>query len=81
MCLGLPGEVVELSERDGVRLGLVEVGGVRKPTCFSWTPEARVGDHVVVHAGFAVAVLDEAAAARSRALFAEMRPESTEGVA
>ena len=49
--------------------------GVDKTVCLALTPEAGTGDWVIVHAGVAIAVLDEAAAAETLDLFAQMLPE------
>lgn len=43
-------------------MGTVRFGGIRKEVCLAYTPEAKVGDYVLVHVGFALAVLDEKAA-------------------
>ena len=40
-------------------MGRVEFGGILKDVCLSYTPEARVGDYVLVHVGFAISRLDE----------------------
>lgn len=59
MCLGIPGEVVEVDEPDeGLREGTVSFGGVRKRVCLAYVPEVQQGDYVIVHAGFALSVLD-----------------------
>lgn len=69
MCLGVPGRVLALTLEDGVvRLGRVDFGGVSKDVNLSYVPEAAVGDWVIVHVGFAIARLDEQAAARTLAL-------------
>lgn len=62
MCLAVPGRVLELLERDGLRCARVDFGGVRKEICLETTPEARAGDWVLVHVGFALRTIDEAAA-------------------
>ncbi len=62
MCLGIPGEVVELHEQDGLPMGKVEFGGIRKDVCLVYTPEARVGQYVLVHVGFAISQIDTAEA-------------------
>lgn len=53
--------------------GLVDLGGVRKPVSLVLVPEAVVGDHVIVHVGFAIGLVDPEEAARSLALFSELR--------
>jgi len=62
MCLAVPGRVLETHERDGLRFARVDFGGVRKEICLETAPEARPDDWVLVHVGFALRVLDEAAA-------------------
>ncbi len=59
MCLAIPGEIVEVTEGD-LRTGRVSFGGVTKEICLAFVPEARVGDYVLVHAGFAIAQVSEA---------------------
>jgi hydrogenase expression/formation protein HypC len=62
MCLAVPGRVLETHVRDGLRFARVDFGGVRKEICLETAPEARADDWVLVHVGFALRVLDEAAA-------------------
>jgi hydrogenase expression/formation protein HypC len=62
MCLGIPGRLTEVYQRDGLVMGKVEFGGILKETCLSYTPEAQVGDYVLVHVGFAISRIDEAEA-------------------
>ena len=62
MCLGIPGKLIEVYEQDGLPMGKVEFGGILKEVCLAYTPEARVGEYVVVHVGFAISRIDEAEA-------------------
>jgi len=63
MCLGVPGLVVSMDPpSDQLIMGKVSFGGVEREVCFGYTPEAKVGDYVLVHVGFAITVLDEAEA-------------------
>lgn len=65
MCLGVPGQVVSLDEPgEGLVMGRVSFGGVEREVCFGYAPEAKVGDYVLVHVGFAISVLDETEAQR-----------------
>jgi len=61
MCLAIPGRVVEIGA-DELRTATVSFGGARKAVSLALVPEAAVGDYVIVHAGFAIGRLDEAAA-------------------
>jgi len=62
VCLAVPGQIRATEESDGLRLATVDFGGVRKRVCLETLPEAKPGDWILVHAGFALQVLDEAAA-------------------
>jgi len=66
MCLAVPGKIVTIVVEQffGLRTGKVDFGGIRKEVCLDYTPEARVGDYVMVHVGFALSVVDEAEANR-----------------
>ena len=60
MCLGVPGKVVAIEAADvGMTMGRVSFGGIVKEVCLAYTPEAQVGDYVLVHVGFAISILDE----------------------
>ncbi len=63
MCLAIPGGVVAIDEREpGVRTARIDYGIAVKSASLLYLPEARVGDFVIVQAGFATTVLDEAEA-------------------
>ena len=65
MCLAVPGRILSMSGDDPLtRLGRVDFGGIVKEINLAFAPQARVGDHVLAHVGFAIAVIDEAEAAR-----------------
>lgn len=64
MCLAVPGRIVSIHGADLARSARVDFGGVTRQAALACVPEARVGDYVLVHAGIALAVVDEAAAAR-----------------
>jgi hydrogenase expression/formation protein HypC len=60
MCLAIPGLI--LSHTDGdpmLRTGKVSFGGVAKEINLAYVPEAKVGDYVIVHVGFAIGIVDE----------------------
>jgi len=59
MCLGIPGKVIELFEKDDLPMGKVEFGGIVKDVCLAYEPEAAVGEYVLVHVGFAISRIDE----------------------
>ena len=68
MCLAVSAKIVEIEDA----LATVEIRGVRRSASLMLLPEAKVGDYVLVHAGFAMQVVGEADAAEREALWAEM---------
>lgn len=76
MCLGVPGKILSIEPNPfGIMMGKVSFGGVAKEICLAYTPEAEVGDYVIVHAGFALNRLDEEEAQEVFALLAEMQAD------
>jgi hydrogenase expression/formation protein HypC len=69
MCLAVPGRIDEVVDEDGLRLARVDFGGVWKRVCLETLPEARVGEWILVHAGFALQTVDEAAARQVERVF------------
>ncbi len=60
MCLSVPAKLMDISGEEPLsRTGKVSFGGVGKDVCLAYVPEARVGDYVLVHVGFAISVIDE----------------------
>ena len=72
MCLAIPGKVAEIQENEGVRTGRVLFGGIARQACLDFVPEAREGDYVMVHVGFAISVVDKEQAERTYALLESM---------
>lgn len=65
MCLAIPGKLMEIVSRDGLRTGRVDFGGIKRDVCLECLPDGQVGDYVLVHVGFAISVIDEEEAMRS----------------
>lgn len=72
MCLGVPGKIAEIYEADGLRMGSVDFGGVRREVCLDYVPQAKVEDYVVVHVGFAINLLSEEEALSTLKLLSEI---------
>ena len=72
MCLGIPGRLVSRFELQGQPMGKVDFGGVVKTICLAYVPEIEVGQHTIVHVGFAITVVDEQSARESLELFRQM---------
>ena len=66
MCLAVPGKILSISDTESelMRTGRVSFGGIVKEVNLAYTPEAKVGDYVIVHVGFALNTVDEEEAKR-----------------
>mgnify|MGYP002778283436 CR=1 FL=1 len=74
MCLAVPGRVLTVEGEDpAFRFGKVDFAGVRKQVSLAYTPDAKPGDYVLVHVGFALQVVDEEEAQRSLATLEEIK--------
>jgi hydrogenase expression/formation protein HypC len=73
MCLGVPGQILEIVDTDPItRSGRVDFSGIVKEVNLAFVPEARVGDYVVVHVGFAISAIDEEEAQQVFSYLAQM---------
>jgi hydrogenase expression/formation protein HypC len=72
MCLAVPGKVVEITGEGELRMGKVDFAGVHRQACLAYVPEARLGDYVLVHVGFAISRIDEQAARETLLALAEI---------
>jgi hydrogenase expression/formation protein HypC len=65
MCLAVPGKLLSIQGDEPLqRTGRVSFGGVVKEVNLAYVPQARVGDYIIVHVGFAISTLDEQEAHR-----------------
>jgi len=63
MCLAVPGKIEHIEANDPIfRVGKVNFSGVVREVNLCYVPEAKVGDYVMVHVGFAISIVDEAEA-------------------
>lgn len=62
MCLAIPAKIDDMHQSDLGKLGTVDILGVTREVSFDLTPSAQVGDYVLVHAGFAIEIIDEESA-------------------
>ena len=70
MCLAVPGQITAIQGDDALsRTGKVSFSGVIKEASLALLPEAHVGDYVIVHAGFAISLLDAEEAQRTLSYF------------
>lgn len=59
MCLAVPGKITEITPTPGALMGKVDFGGVIREVCLEAIPDAKIGNYVIVHAGFALNILSE----------------------
>jgi hydrogenase expression/formation protein HypC len=72
MCLAIPGKLLEEFERGGMRIARVQFGGIVREASLAYTPEAKVGDYVLVHVGFAISTVNAEEAERTYQLLEQM---------
>lgn len=73
MCLGVPGKIIDIFEKNGLAMGKIDFGGgVSREACLAYVPEAKVGDYTIIHVGFALNVLSEVEAKDTLALLNEI---------
>ena len=74
MCLAVPARVVELSGDTAI----VDLDGIRKETSTLLLDEVAIGDYVLIHVGYALERIDPLEAAKTLALFDELRAQDAE---
>jgi hydrogenase expression/formation protein HypC len=73
MCLAVPGQVLSIAGDSPItRTARVSFGGIIKEVNLAFTPEATVGDYVLVHVGFALNTIDEEGARRTFELLEQL---------
>ena len=59
MCLAVPGKIISIDDSEPLlRMGRVSFGGLIKQVSLAYVIEAQIDDYVIVHAGFALSVID-----------------------
>lgn len=72
MCLAIPGKVLEEFEANGMRMAKVQFGGITREASLDYVPQAKIGDYVLVHVGFAISTVNAEEAARTYELLNQM---------
>ena len=68
MCLAVPALITRIEGRDAD----VEIGGITRRISLWLTPEAKTGDYVLLHTGYAISIVDQQEAAETLRLFQDM---------
>jgi hydrogenase expression/formation protein HypC len=82
MCLGVPGRLTQTWQAadSNLPMGQVDFGGVRKEVCLSFVPQAKIGDYVIVHVGFAISLVNAEEAQRTLDALTETGMLAAEGI-
>jgi hydrogenase expression/formation protein HypC len=72
VCLGIPGEVLDVREENGLRLAKVKFAGISRDVCLDYVPDAAPGEYVLVHVGFAISKIDAEEAERAYRVLEEL---------
>jgi hydrogenase expression/formation protein HypC len=68
MCLAVPVRIVSIDGKEAE----TEIAGVRRRVSIALTPEAKIGDYILLHTGYAIGVVDEAEAEETLKLLEEI---------
>lgn len=72
MCIGIPGQILEIYTKNNFQMGKIDFGGITKEVCLAYVPEANPGEYVLVHAGFAISLMNQDEAAETLHLLQEV---------
>jgi hydrogenase expression/formation protein HypC len=72
MCLAVPGKIIEIYEKQELKMAKVDFSGVTREACIEHVPEAKIGDYAIIHVGFAISLLSEEEALDSINLIREI---------
>ncbi len=73
MCLAVPGKIIAISGNEPLsRTGQIDFSGIKKQVSLAYLPEAKLNDYVIVHAGFALSIIDEHEASQSLKAFQDL---------
>jgi hydrogenase expression/formation protein HypC len=72
MCLAIPGKVLEIYEENGLKMARIDYAGTVNKACLEYVPEIESGQYTIVHAGFAISIIDEDEAQKTYAVWDEL---------
>jgi hydrogenase expression/formation protein HypC len=72
MCVAAPGRVVKIFQENGVLMGELDFGGISKSVCLAHVPDIKVDQYAMVHAGFALEIIDETEVAQFHELWQQV---------
>lgn len=72
MCLAIPGKVLEIYDDGGLKMGRIDYAGTVNTACLEYVPKIEVGQYTIVHAGFAISIIDEEEAQKTYEVWNEL---------
>ena len=72
MCLGIPGKIIKIYEKNNMQMCNIDFGGSTREACLDLVPEAKIGDYTIIHVGFAISILSEEEAQKTLDLIREI---------
>ena len=75
MCLAVPGKIVEIFEKNNVKMCNIDFGGSIREACLDFVPEAKIGDFTIIHVGFAMSIISEEEAQKTLDLIREIQEQ------
>jgi len=72
MCLAIPGKLIEKYNENGLKMGKLDYSGAINTACLEYVPEIEIGQYALVHAGFAINIIDEDEAQKTYAAWDEV---------
>ena len=72
MCLAIPGKLIEIFDENGLKMGKLDYSGAINTACLEYVPEIKIGQYALVHAGFAINIIDEDEAQKTYAAWDEV---------
>ncbi len=77
MCLAIPGKVISKINKDGLLMGQVDYSGIVNEVCLEYCSKVNIGEYVIVHAGFAISIVDEESARETIQIYMQMISENS----
>ncbi|MFQ5605021.1 MAG: HypC/HybG/HupF family hydrogenase formation chaperone [bacterium] len=72
MCLAIPGKVLGIYDENGLKMGRIDYAGTVNTACLEYVPEIEIGQYAIVHAGFAISIIDEEEAQKTYEVWNEL---------
>jgi hydrogenase expression/formation protein HypC len=75
MCLAVPGKILEAEDVGISRIANVQFGGIHRKVYLDFVPDAKPGDYILVHVGFAISKVEAEEAERTYELLRQLEEE------